>query len=215
MTDPEFELCIIANNFANKKDLIIFDIGAYDFWHSRLFKSNFHHAYVYAFEPDINNIEKYASIHNNDRIIISPIAVSDVDDFIRFYPSTELAGKSYQGSGSILKPVVRDNTNEGKYHNTLYFDLNGYEVQSMRIDTFCKKFKITHIDYMHIDVQGAEMKVMKGLGNIRPKFIFAETCEFETYESNITYDDFNVFMNNLGYDVIEKLTLDTVYKLRD
>ena len=90
----------------------------------------------------------------------------------------------------------------------------GYEVQIVRLDTFCELNNIDHIDYLHIDVQGAEKFVIEGLGILKPYFIFAETCEFATYESGITTEEFDSYMNNLGYEIVKRFRDDTLYKLK-
>ena len=81
----------------------------------------------------------------------------------------------------------------------------------MRIDTFCRLEYITKIDYIHIDVQGAESIVLSGLGDLRPLYIFAETCEFETYETGIDIKGFDQFMKGLGYQIEKRYEHDTLY----
>ena len=210
MTDLEYELNIIRENFADKQDLIIFDIGAYDCYHSSTFKAHFPHATIYAFEADERNFEKMA--RHSHTLNLVHMACSDVDGTVRFYPTTQFNGQSYSGSGSVCVPEVRGDSNEGKCNDGLFFDLQGIEVNSTRIDTFCKARNITHIDYLHIDVQGAEMKVMQGLGDIRPTYIFAEVCELLAYQTGITIEEFNTFMASLGYDLVDVLQFDNLYK---
>ena len=70
---------------------------------------------------------------------------------------------------------------------------------------------IKKIDYMHIDVQGAEYKVVVGLGDLRPTYIFAETCEFETYDTGVTLSDFDELMKEKGYKIIQRHDYDTLY----
>jgi hypothetical protein len=73
---------------------------------------------------------------------------------------------------------------------------------------------IDHIDYLHIDVQGNEHSVIKGLGNYRPYFIFAETCEFDTYESGTSLEKFELDLQDMGYEAIKRFRDDTLYKLK-
>ena len=62
-----------------------------------------------------------------------------------------------------------------------------------------------------MDVQGAETKVIKGMGTYRPKIIFAETCEFDTYETDTNLQQFDKLMISLNYEIAERLEYDTFY----
>ena len=72
---------------------------------------------------------------------------------------------------------------------------------------------IKNIDFMHIDVEGAEHRVIQGFGNIRPKLIWAETYLGKDYCGENAYDISelqNMFLK-MGYVVVEKTTADTLY----
>ena len=97
-------------------------------------------------------------------------------------------------------------------HDGLLFNLEGYEVQTVRLDTFCELNNIPHIDYLHMDVQGAEELVVKGLGSLRPGFIFAETCEFDSYKSGTTLEAFEQLLFDMGYSIVNRFKDDTLYK---
>lgn len=134
-----------------------------------------------------------------------------------FYPSisSHAAGvvKPHRDSGSICTPVVNEVGMGLNSHKNILFDVTGIEVLTIRIDTFCKANAITHIDYMHIDVQGAEDKVIKGLGDIRPSFIFAETNCFgnKVYQTTTTINDFDNLMTQIGYYILDRDHSDTLY----
>jgi FkbM family methyltransferase len=205
------ELKLIRDFFKETEGLIIFDVGACNFNESYSFKELLK-AEVYAFEPDRDNIKAFAEMAISKGIKVFPIALSDEDSETIFYPSDNLNGIVWKYSGSLIKPVVKEGTSEGIYHHNLFYDLKGYKVTTKRFDTFCKENNISKIDYLHIDVQGAEMKVLSALGNYRPKLIFAETCEFDTYETGINLEDFDNFMKNLGYIIRNRFEYDTLYE---
>jgi FkbM family methyltransferase len=215
MSEIHNEVRVIQKAFGDKKDLILFDIGACNFNDSLYLRQHFPLATIYSFEPDKINLDRCPHQVYDSHIHVVPVALSDCDDEIKFYPSLLYAGNEHKASGSILKPKTRPGTSEGIHHDLLFFDLEGYDIQTVRIDTFCKLNDINHIDFLHMDVQGAEIKVLKGLGLIRPSFIFAETCEFDTYESGITESEFDQFMDSLGYEIINKFRDDTLYKLKN
>jgi FkbM family methyltransferase len=209
MSEIHNETRVIQKTLGQKKDLIIFDIGGCNFHDSLYLKQYFPNSEIYSFEPSRDNLNSYKEQADRSGVLVVPVAVSNKNDATVFYNSP-----THIGSGSTLKPKVKEGTHEGINHDGLLYDMDGYEVQIVRLDTFCELNNIDHIDYLHIDVQGAEKFVIEGLGNIRPYFIFAETCEFETYESGITTEDFDLYMDSLGYEIIKRFRDDTLYKLK-
>lgn len=210
MSEIHNEAIVIQKTLSNKKNLIIFDIGGCNFYDSLYLKHHFPYAEIYSFEPNKDNLEIHRHQAEEKGIFVVPVAVSNINDTTVFYNSV-----SHDGAGSILKPIVKQGTTEGIHHDGVFYNMQGYEVQIVRLDTFCQLNNIDHIDYLHIDVQGAEKLVIEGLGIMRPYFIFAETCEFETYESVITTEKFDSYMDNLGYEIINRFRDDTLYKLKD
>jgi len=201
----------IIANFADLNNLVIFDIGACDFSDSISFKRAFPNSTVYAFEPDRHNLINFSESAINSGIQVIPFALSDENGVVTFYPSDNLNGKEWKYSGSLLKPIVKPGTQEGINHAGLIFDTRGYDVPIKKLSTFCDEEGITKVDYIHIDVQGAEIKVLSALEHIRPKLIFAETCEFDTYDTGITLSDFDKFMEASGYNIHTRYQYDTLY----
>jgi FkbM family methyltransferase len=215
MSEIYNELSVIRQTLMNKPDLVIFDVGGFDFSDACHFKQNFPNSQVYSFEPDEVNLKTHQHKAEQYGVIVVPVALSDTNDEVDFYPSITYNGNIHKASGSTLKPNVRPGTTEGIFHDNLFFDLTGYKIQIVRLDTFCELNGIGHIDYLHMDVQGAEKRVLNSIGKIRPSFIFAETCEFSTYDSGHTKEEFNDFLYELGYEIIHEFQDDTLYKHRD
>lgn len=212
MSEIHNEINVIKQTLANKPNLIIFDVGGCDFNDACHFKNHFPHAQIFSFEPDETNLSVYKPRADQVGVLVAPVALSNCNDETTFYPSISYNGNTHKASGSTLKPNVKPGTAEGINHDGLLYDLNGYKIQIVRIDTFCELNNIDHIDYLHMDVQGAEKKVLEGIGSYRPSFIFAETCEFTTYDSGHTKEEFNEYMNQLGYEIIHEFRDDTLYK---
>lgn len=203
----------LAKEFFNKENLIIFDIGAYDFMDSINLKNNFKGSTVYAFEAFDGNIKNYGDRAEKNGIIINNIAISDKEDEILFYNSTTLNGNSWTCSGSILLPTKEEGVS---IHPGLKYNLDGIKVKSTTIEKFCEQNNINAVDIIHMDIQGAEYYAIKGMGNkIRPKIIFCETCEYDSYENSLTQKDLDDLMFSLGYKIKERLIYDTFYILEN
>jgi FkbM family methyltransferase len=211
-----FDLNWINLYLENKSDLIIFDVGAFDFSDSLRFKQVFPNSKIYSFEADEINYNNYSLNAKQKGILTNHLAVSDKSEILTFYGSKTIDHRmsgnisNWTCSGSLLK-------SGGKNKDVrIEFDCIGTKVQGIRIDDFCKMNNINHINVMHMDIQGNEYNAIKGLGDnkdIYPKILFCETCEFETYESGVTLNDFDNLVLSLGYRLEKRLKFDSLYIL--
>ena len=67
-------------------------------------------------------------------------------------------------------------------------------------------------DVLHIDVQGAEYYVISSLGEYRPTLIYLETSETEHYKGSKSVADLNLLLTDIGYELVETLQYDSLYK---
>lgn len=198
---------VIEQLYSRNKKIIIFDIGANNFRDSIDYKRRFPEASVVSFEPDRDLYRAYSQQAVDCGIVTVEAAVSDQDGETTFYPSL-----GHRASGSTLKPVVVEGTNRLAGY-TFDMDLEGYSVPTTRFDTYCNQHNISKVDFVHMDVQGGEYKVMSSVGNYRPTYVFAETVEFNTYHTGVTTDDFDNLMFDLGYKIHTAFIYDTLYEL--
>lgn len=209
LTQDEIKVCHTL--LEGRKDIIILDIGAADLTHSFLFKKHIPDCKVFALEPD--QTYQPRNVHQSENIGVdyTPGLMSKQDGEVQFYPSVSYKGHApghWAGSGSIYKPnqEVIDKT-----YPTLEFDQKGYSITSYTWDSFIKLKNIDHVDWLHIDVQGAEYEILEEASLSLPDFIFAETCEFDVYHTGVTRDQFDFMMFNKGYVVIATDETNTLY----
>lgn len=199
---------------------VIFDVGTWNGDNSVQFYENFPNAKIIAFEanPSIatqtrQKCQRYAS-----RLSVVDLAMSDHDGTITFYASKSCPefAKAHNGfqatySGSTLKP---DREKAVKlWNHQVDFDTTGFQVKCTTLISFCEKSNISDIDILHIDVQGAESLVIKGLGNLRPRVIIAETGNIESlvYQGANKPSELDQQLFALGYKVFRIFKNDTVY----
>jgi len=202
----------IKEIIGDKDALTIFDVGAFNFDDSISFKKEFPKAKVYAFEAFNYNCQVYGNRAIQNGVDIYNVAVSDNNGETIFYNSTDLNGVQWTCSGSILKPSAKEGV---EIHQGLHYNKEGVKVQTVRLDDFCKSNKIENIDVIHMDVQGAEYYAIKGLGDLRPKILFCETCEYESYDGSLTLNDLDNLLSEMGYEIKERLIYDTLYVLKN
>ena len=193
----------------------IFDIGACDFRDSIVLKNQHRTADVYAVEADPTNYSNNYLYAETYGIKTYNFAMSDKTGTTTFYPSLyhTIHKTSFRYAGSIIKPLLKPDTNEALNHSVIY-DTEGIDIPTKRFDEFCKEIDVKNIDLLFIDVEGAEYKVMNSLGEFRPKLIFSETAHYRlnNYETELNLVEFDKLMFSLGYEIVERLEYDTLYK---
>jgi FkbM family methyltransferase len=189
------------NNFLNQ-DSVIFEIGCHMGIDTQKFIQLTNSSKIHCFECDPRNIEILKK--RNLNVTLNDVAVSDVDGVSEFYQSTgkpeNLFGDAlldvndWTASSSIKKP--KDHLKETpwcKFKDPI-------EVRTKRIDTYCAENGIEEIDFVWMDVQGAEREVLSGFGKIieKTKFIFTEYSDRELYEGGAMSKE--TILNLLGED---------------
>jgi FkbM family methyltransferase len=196
--------------FNQKDEIVIFDIGACEGADSIRYKKLFPQAKIFAFEPLIENVKKIK--HNFKRynlksdIELFNLALGEKFGKMKFFVSAgrpEEAKRSkdwdYENKSSSLLPPK----DISKTHNWLKFKKE-ITVEVDTIKNICQKNSIDHIDFIHLDVQGAEIKVLKGAGDLIRKIrvIWLEVANLEMYEDQPLKDDIERFMHEKGFKKI-------------
>ncbi|MEM7086974.1 MAG: FkbM family methyltransferase [Bacteroidota bacterium] len=128
-----------------EKDSVVLDIGGHLGYFSCLAASLASNGSVHVFEVDpkcITLIEQNSAINNFENIIINNMAVSNQN-------------------GLETIPVM-DNPNPSLVINS---SESGIEVQAIRIDDYIEKHGVVP-DFIKIDVEGAEWKVLQGMSTL-------------------------------------------------
>jgi FkbM family methyltransferase len=175
----------------NQNDPIILDIGSYDGYDAMQFKQQFPNGRVYAIEASSHNIEKFHTAISMG-VNVRHLAIGETDGEITFHPSI---GPGIDGSGSILKPSAK----MPEHHPLLVFTEE--RVACVTIPTFCAMENLDRIDCIHIDAQGAEIGIMRSMGDYRPDCVYAETCEYENYENAGSLQEMDDLMISMGYKI--------------
>ena len=167
----------LTNNIFLKKP-VIFDIGSHQGKIAILMNQIYKNASIYCFEPNKSMNKKLKKIGKN--IQICNYAVGD-----------KVADKKIN-----INKIDLTNTLSQIYNDSLYLKIknliinkpkkkNDYKkIKMISLKYFCKKNKIKHIDFLKIDVEGYEYKVLIGAKEIikKVKYIMIEVQKNDMYK---------------------------------
>jgi FkbM family methyltransferase len=193
----------------NKNDnFVIFDIGSRDCVQSIEFYNNFPNATIYAFEcnPNTLNICKKNIENFRDRITLIEGAVCDYDGNITFYPiNQEKTITTWTDGNPGASSIFKSN---GKYTIETYVQ-DEIATKCHRLDSIMEKYSIPKVDIIWMDLQGAELLALKGLGNYlqNVKYIHTEISHKEMYSGQVMFKELNDFIISTGFIIKNKLSL--------
>lgn len=184
----EIEFVNYVYKNTKKNNLTVFDVGCNRGLYIDLFLGENIESEIHCFEPIVslfNNLNnKYG---NKKNIKLNNICLSDKNGEVTFH---ELTNPSTDGCSSIVERPVFKQRN---------WNYKSYEVKSKTIDSYCEENNINHIDYLKIDVEGAEFLVLKGC----EKMLNKQTIDFIQFEYGNTFSDANVKLLDV-YNLIKK-----------
>lgn len=193
----------------------VFEIGACEGEDTIDYARVFPRACFWLFEPLPSNFEKLEALlmrHPEINAKAFPLALSDQTGTATFHVSsadenmksdsseTTLAGTK---SSSLLAP--RDD----KPANLQWLDFSqSIQVQTETLDSFCERNSVSHIDFVHMDVQGAELKVLAGAKRMLPriKAVWMEVAFEPTYEGQPLEPEATRWMGERGFRKIHQVS---------
>lgn len=181
------ELKFIKNLLSN--DAVFIDIGSNIGMYSLVVASSSSTIKVHAFDPiKLNNALLTSSIEINglENIVVNETCVGNYDGFIGFSVASDSAYSSIHDSGrkSELKKIT---------------------LPIVKLDTYVAKMKLQRIDFIKIDVEGAEMMVIEGANelfsnlSLRPKMMMVELCDKNLRAFNTSVNEIVIFLDDLNY----------------
>lgn len=183
------------DKFIDRKSIrIAMDIGSRDAQIAIMFKSFFLNSKVIAFEcnPEAikicrENIKK----SQLDDILLVEKAVSDSEGKIRFYKDTSNANI---GASSLF--ILSD-----EYSSIEKIKQEEIEVDAITLNNWAKSCGIKKIDILWMDLQGAELKALKGMKSLikNVKFIFTEMEFKEQYVGQPLFEEVNHYLIEQGF----------------
>ena len=174
----------------------IFDVGANIGQSIKRYSKELPACRITSFEP---NPEAFLHLESTwghfPGITLNQIALTDYIGEASFYVTR------VSEASSLLKPTnhIIEMSSERKY------DHDEITVSAMTLDYYCQTHNVEKIDILKLDVQGAELSVLKGsealLDEKRIPIVFTEITFAETYIHQTHFIDIVSFLNRFDYDI--------------
>ena len=193
---------VILKLFNSNDELIFFDIGACEGLSSVRYLSIFPNTTIFAFEPVPNNFKKI--IKNKEKnglknLNTFELGLSNEKGEATFYvssgtpPNKETPADNSTDFGNKSSSLYKPGKTK-EVHPWLEFN-EKITIQTETLKNFCKEHNVNSIDFIHMDVQGAELMVLKGakemISNINS--VWLEVEKVELYENQALKNDIEDF----------------------
>ncbi|WP_395783324.1 FkbM family methyltransferase [Aquirufa sp.] len=144
---------------------------------------------IYIFEPHPQIISEAKRIYKFNSFAL---AVSDKNTKMKFF-AIDLMKNSNSGISSLRSHNFNDKD-----------DYKEIEVNCIRMDKFVVENKIQEIDFLKIDVEGANYEVISGFGSelCKVKAIQIEGENIPVWEGQFLFDDISVFLRSNNFELV-------------
>lgn len=177
---------------------IVFDVGAYQgLWSDLVLRMN--PAEIHLFEPMKECyqglVNKFTGLIDKNQVFISNVALSNHKGTRDFYVYSK-----HPTLSSFYRRVRAEKQHKLGEPNSPIL------VSTTTVDDYCIERKIKHVNYLKIDVEGAEFEVIVGADRLLTSHDI-DYVEFEyggTYlDSNTTLEKVYTYLNKKGYRIYE------------
>ena len=220
----------VINKLLGKEGPVVLEIGSHYGWTTREFLRAFRNISIYCFEPDPRNIAAFKARVRDDRCVLVQAAVSGHDGEAYLHMSSgwpsvprwakvpglatayfAIVGREWTASSSIKESVSRSG-----HHPWLLFD-NTVRVRTLKLDSWVREKSLTHVDFMLIDVQGAEREVIGGATETLEStdYVQTEYGETATYPGAMDRDETVSMMEQHAFELVPEYSMDASTKIGD
>ena len=196
-SNNSYDFTKILKNILNDKKIVALDIGAQggfnsDNFFSKKYNSFFKNVLIEPIESEANKLKK-------NKYIINKGIWSKQEIKKLFILDNRL------GSSSMYQP----NAKNFDLHNIRKEDYKNYditrtvEINCDTINNLLSELNLKNLDYLKIDTQGAELEILKGLGNYKPLLVKIEAHIFSMYKDVPSWHKLLNHLYELNYVVID------------
>lgn len=191
--NPRLTQYLVASQAFAHRPVAVVDVGARGGFESHW---SFYGAQVelIGFEPDAEECEKLNQQASVSRHRYFPVALHQDKGkrpfFVTVYPSSS---GFYRPDAEFVKRFPWDDTLTVKYV---------VEIETTDLDSFLAEGDVSYVDFIKLDVEGAEFDVLKGAEKVLRSSVIGLSVEVEfvpVHESQPLFRDVDQYLNSLGF----------------
>lgn len=158
---------------------------------------------IFAFEPVTQTYEQLVEATRNfPNVSTIHAALGDKVGKATIYVSSRPDNRFATDASSLLEPHESFTRN----HSLQFTERQDVELKTLR--SFCEEVGLQHIDFMWLDMQGFELKMLQAAGPflVHVDRIYMEVYSIATYNDAPVYDEVRESMAHLGFAVEREFT---------
>jgi FkbM family methyltransferase len=177
--------------FKSRSPKVVYDVGANKAGTYQLFRTLFPEAEIHCFEPDERILPKLEKKIEGDAFAhLHRCAIGETEGTIDFYLTSSIE------NNSILAPI--------KGLETDFRTVNDVKsIPCTTLDLFSSKQGIDYIDLLKMDIQGAELKALRGANGLLDRkqigCLYLELLFTPGYEGQAYIEDIMAYLRTKGY----------------
>ena len=183
---------------------VVLELGSFDGGDALRFARAFPNARIVTVEADPVRVEVVIKniAHTHAEVVNNAVCLKDGP--IDWYTS-KIDGK-VDGQGSLYQ---HSDEYKEKFPHIIQND-KCVRVNGLSFENLCDANNISNIDFMHMDIEGAEYDALLSMGSHRPKLIFMEMLPnyFEKVEGGKAIEK---LLASFGYTLVARLSQDRLY----
>lgn len=195
---------------------VVFEVGCNDGSESERFLTIFGSGLrLFAFEPDPRAIKRFKNRIEDPRATLLECALSDLDGSTDFYVSDGVPEsnkfKDYRPEGWDLSGSIRKPKEHLERHPWCKFDKT-INIRTRRLDSVYRELELDIIDFMWVDVQGAENLFIRGGQEAlaRTRYLYTEYSNRELYEGQVNLPQLLALLPN--FEVVTRYPGDVLLR---
>ena len=186
---------------------VIVELGAFDGGDAYRFKKRFPNARMITVEADPDRIETVKRALDGSGVEIHNFAACDQDGPVDWFAAQVDGNTNAQGSMYRHTQAYQE-----RFPFVSQAD-KPIQVDGKRFESFCRDAMVDQIDLLHMDIEGAELAVLRSLGDVRPKLIYLEWRE-NSFVGHEGGESAAALLDRQGYRMVGDLGDDRLYRHR-
>ncbi len=163
--------------------VVVFDVGTNDGRYAVKIAEQLPQAQIHAFEPSPHLFRELKKGLNNHRFKVNGICLSNAPGTVKLYSHARNDGHFCTEHASLYADLFDDHYKTQRIAHT---------VDVTTIDNYCELNRIQHIDFLKIDTEGSELKVLAGA----EKMLANDAISLVQFEFNYTHLYARCFFND-------------------